>query len=92
MSMYAKGWIYQTWLIASVPLCILIEPLGGNVPLAAMALIVSPAAIMFTLLRCAECRTSIFRVGPDYFPMYTTWPHRVCRGCGADNRASDVRT
>lgn len=86
MSLYTKGWIYQGWLVTTVPLLVLATSPGSNFVPLVFALFFIPAGIAFALLRCAECKTSIFRVGPNYFPMYTTWPHRRCRVCGASHR------
>jgi len=86
MSLYAKGWWYQAWLIAAAIPWFALVSLGRPFLIVAFALFLIPGIAAMIWLRCRECRTSIFRVGPDYFPMFTTWPHRKCRGCGADNR------
>jgi hypothetical protein len=91
MSLYAKGWLYQAWLLAFVPLFMLLTSLGDGFFILALALFFIPAGLAFVILRCTECRASIFWIGPDYFPMFTTWPHRQCRICGTDHRSQQDR-
>jgi hypothetical protein len=84
VSQYGKGWLYQAWIIATLPLFFFLTSKGGGYIVLALIFVMLPGWVMFALLRCRECGTSIFRVGPDFFPFYTTWPHRHCRRCGAD--------
>lgn len=86
LSQYAKGWLVQVWPIASGLPFALTASLGDGYIVLTLAVFVIPSWVAFYLLRCRECGTSIFRAGPDYLPLYTSWPRRRCEVCGSDHR------
>ena len=93
MSLYKRAWRFTGWMMlvfVTMPLWLFsfLDKFGDEGLFAGFVLWLLPWVFAMLLLKCDYCGTSVFRTGPSYLPIYTPWPHRRCRGCGADLTAS----
>ena len=93
MSTYGKGRRFSLILLAATfawPfVAMLLAPLFGNsVVFAVVAVLFAFGMTGLAVLRCPNCKTSIFASSKNVVATWTPWPRKVCGHCRLDLEAN----